>query len=240
MAFVAAVIGPSPIALAQETLPGQPPAQAAPAGGLGTYEQQLSYSLGLNIGADMRANGVPIDLNSLAAGIADALAAAAPKLTDDQRNAVLVRFQQEMVQRARTAGARNKQAGEAFLAENAKAAGVKTTASGLQYRVLRAGAGATPKPTDSVRAHYEGRLINGSVFDSSYERGEPSVFPVGRVIAGWTEALQLMKVGAKWELFIPSDIAYGAEGRAPSIGPNETLLFTIELVDVLPAQGLQQ
>ena len=218
----------------QESLPAAAPA-ATPAGpALATFEQQVSYTLGLNIGGSLRSDGVPVDIPSLAAGIADAISNAEPKLTEAQRRDVMQRFQQTMMQRAQAKLAANQAQGEAFLAANAKKPGVKTTATGLQYKVITQGSGATPTATDSVRCHYEGRLVNGDVFDSSYARGEPAVFPVGRVIAGWTEALQLMKVGDKWELFIPSGIAYGVDGRPPKIGPNETLLFTIELLAIEP------
>lgn len=126
----------------------------------------------------------------------------------------------------------NKERGEAFLAENAKKEGVKTTDSGLQYRIIEEGTGLTPSASDTVVCHYAGTLIDGTEFDSSYKRGQPAQFPVGGVIAGWTEALQMMKVGGKWEVFLPSDIAYGARGAGGDIGPNETLIFTIELIDI--------
>ncbi len=122
--------------------------------------------------------------------------------------------------------------GEAFLKENASADGIQTTDSGLQYRVIEEGDGATPTASDSVQCHYEGNLIGGEIFDSSYKRGQPATFPVGGVIAGWTEALQMMKVGAKWEVFLPPSIAYGPRGAGGAIGPNETLIFQIELLDI--------
>lgn len=123
-------------------------------------------------------------------------------------------------------------AGDAFLAENAKKEGVKTTSSGLQYKILKAGTGPSPKATDTVKVHYHGTLINGTVFDSSVQRGEPISFPVQRVIPGWVEALQLMKVGDKWQLVIPPDLAYGAEGSSPEIAPNSTLIFEVELLGI--------
>lgn len=127
----------------------------------------------------------------------------------------------------------NKATGEAFLAENAKKDGITTTDSGLQYRVIEEGTGKTPSASDTVSCHYAGTLIDGTEFDSSYKRGQPAQFPVGGVIAGWTEALQMMKVGGKWEVFLPSEIAYGARGAGGAIGPNETLVFTIELIDIV-------
>ena len=130
-------------------------------------------------------------------------------------------------------GAAAKSAGEEFLAANKQQAGVITLESGLQYKVISEGNGAIPKIGDTVRCHYEGRLINGTVFDSSYKRNEPAEFPVNGVIAGWVEALQLMPVGSKWQLFIPSELAYGAHGAGQAIGPNETLIFDIELIDII-------
>ena len=215
---------------------GQQPPGATPAAGSmanATYEQQLSYAVGLNFGAGLQQDGIPIELPSLMAGISDALNKATPQLTDAQRQAVFVRLKQEMDKKEQARMGDNQQRGQAFLAENAKKEGIKTTDSGLQYRIVEAGDGATPKASDTVRCHYEGTLIDGTVFDSSYKRGQPAEFPVGGVIAGWTEALQMMKVGAKWEVFLPSEIAYGARGAGGAIGPNETLIFTIELLDIV-------
>lgn len=219
---------------AQESLPA---ANAAPpAGQAPSYQQQVSYSLGLQIGGDMRRNQIPVDLQSLVAGISDALKGVEPKLSEEQRREVMMRFQQEMQQKAQArmaeAGKQNEVTGTTFLAENAKKEGIQVTQSGLQYRVVKKGTGATPTAEDTVRCHYEGTLINGTVFDSSYKRGEPAAFPVSGVISGWTEALQLMKVGGKWELFIPAKLAYGERGSPPRIAPNEVLLFTIELLDI--------
>jgi FKBP-type peptidyl-prolyl cis-trans isomerase FklB len=132
----------------------------------------------------------------------------------------------------KTEAATKPDTGEIFLAENAKKEGVKTTASGLQYKVIKSGAGESPKPTDTVKVHYHGTLIDGTVFDSSVQRGEPISFPVGGVIPGWVEALQLMKVGDKWQLFIPSRLAYGAQSPSPLIGPNSTLIFEVELLGI--------
>jgi FKBP-type peptidyl-prolyl cis-trans isomerase FklB len=131
-----------------------------------------------------------------------------------------------------TGTATKRDAGEAFLAENAKKEGVKTTASGLQYKVIKSGTGESPKPTDTVKVHYHGTLIDGTVFDSSVQRGEPISFPVTGVIPGWVEALQLMKVGDKWQLFIPAKLAYGARSPSPLIGPNSTLIFEVELLGI--------
>lgn len=216
--------------------PAGAPAAAQPAGDPATeqelFKQQVSYALGLNVGRDLKSDGIPIDPASFAAGISDVFSGAQPKLTDTQIRALMMRLQQELAARAQAAGTRNLQAGQAFLAANATKEGIQTTASGLQYRIVRPGVGATPTLADKVSCNYEGTLIDGTVFDSSYKRGRPAQFPVSGVISGWTEALQLMKVGAKWELFIPSDLAYGPNGP-PSIGPNSTLIFTIELLDVV-------
>ena len=141
--------------------------------------------------------------------------------------------QEQEMSKAQKQGEVNKQQGAAFLAANKSKPGVKTTASGLQYKVLKAGNGPTPKATDKVRTHYHGTLIDGTVFDSSVQRGEPAEFPVSGVIRGWTEALQLMKVGDKWQLFIPSELAYSARGAGGVIGPNSTLVFEIELLEIL-------
>jgi FKBP-type peptidyl-prolyl cis-trans isomerase FklB len=153
---------------------------------------------------------------------------------------VMQDFQKKMMAKqmaAREEGlGKNKAEGEKFLADNKKKEGIKTTASGLQYKVITAGTGKTPKATDTVKTHYRGTLINGTEFDSSYKRGEPAEFPVNGVIKGWTEALQLMKEGAKWQLFIPSELAYGERGAGRDIGPNSTLIFDIELISVKAGQ----
>jgi FKBP-type peptidyl-prolyl cis-trans isomerase FklB len=213
------------------------PAAAAPPS---TIQEQTSYVIGLNIGNDLKQQGVEINVNMLARGIADALAGKEPALSEPQieaafaelRKIMTAKQEQEMAQ-AQKKGEVNKQQGAAFLAANKSKPGVKTTASGLQYKVLKAGNGPTPKTTDKVRTHYHGTLIDGTVFDSSVQRGEPAEFPVGGVIRGWTEALQLMKVGDKWQLFIPSELAYGPRGAGGVIGPNATLIFEIELLEIL-------
>jgi FKBP-type peptidyl-prolyl cis-trans isomerase FklB len=230
--------------LAQDNLPAPDAAPAADAAPVPNQEaqfrQQVSYCLGLDFGRGLTEGGIAVDPDSVAAGLADALSGAEPKLTAEQFAAVMQRFQQVMQQKAQEAekkmagkGAENLARGEKFLAENGKKDGVQVTPSGLQYRVVEEGAGDSPGPRDTVRCHYEGTLIDGKVFDSSYKRGEPAEFPVNRVIAGWTEALQMMKPGAKWEVFLPAKIAYGEQGAPGAIGPNETLIFTIELIEVL-------
>ena len=170
----------------------------------------------------------------LASGIKDALAGK-PQLTPDQIKEVMATFEKDMEQKQKQAGDKNKAEGTKFLEENKKKEGVKTTASGLQYKVLKDGNGAQPKATDTVTVNYRGTLINGTEFDSSYKRGQPATFPVNGVIKGWTEALQQMKVGSKYQLFIPSDLAYGERSVSPELAANSTLIFEVELLDAKPA-----
>jgi FKBP-type peptidyl-prolyl cis-trans isomerase FklB len=203
------------MARSQEAMPEKPSPEAA-----------YSYAIGLQLGSTFGADGVTIDLQSLLAGVQDGLAKAKPKYDDKTLADAL-----EQLARARQSAVvgQNKQ----YLAENGKKEGIVTLPSGLQYKVLKSGTGATPSAEDTVRTHYEGRLIDGTVFDSSYQRNEPAEFPVKGVIAGWTEALQLMKVGDKWQLFIPSELAYGEAGAGGVIPPHSTLVFEIELLDVV-------
>lgn len=201
------------------------------------FMEKVGYSLGLNLGRQLRTDGVELDLAAIVAGLKDGLSNAEPMLSDKQITAVMGQFNKQMQQKAEAkmadAANDNLAVGEKFLAENKGKDGIQTTDSGLQYREIEPGSGASPGPADTVKCHYEGTLINGQVFDSSYKRGEPATFPVGGVIAGWTEALQMMKTGAKWEVFLPSAIAYGPRGAGGAIGPNETLIFTIELLEIV-------
>lgn len=223
--------------IAQNPVPG---ATAAPPPT--TPKDQASYGIGMSVGASLKGQGLDAEIINpamLARGIIDALAGAKPALTQEQLAAAMQQFeatmqakQQRMQAQQQQLGAKAQTEGAAFLAKNAKAEGVKVLPSGLQYKVQKSGTGASPKATDTVRVHYHGTLINGEKFDSSVERGEPAEFPVNRVIAGWTEALQLMKVGDKWQLFIPSDLAYGPQGRPPQIPPHSVLVFDVELLDV--------
>jgi FKBP-type peptidyl-prolyl cis-trans isomerase FklB len=208
------------------------PAQdAAP---LETLDQRFSYMIGLQFGQSLRQQGLGdrLDVDAFAAAIGDVLEGRDPQLSEEQMQATMQEMQ--AIQQAELAAAAEAAAaaGAAFLAENADAPGVETTESGLQYRVVEAGDGPSPEPSDSVTVHYEGRLLDGTVFDSSYQRGQPATFGVGQVIPGWQEALQLMSVGATYEVWIPSDMAYGPRGAGDSIGPNETLNFTIELLEI--------
>jgi FKBP-type peptidyl-prolyl cis-trans isomerase FklB len=197
-------------------------------------KDKVSYSIGLQIGFNLSRQKVDISPDVLAAGIKDALAGK-PQLSPDQIKEIMTTFEKDMEQKQKEAGEKNKTEGAKFLEENKKKDGVKTTASGLQYKVLKEGNGAQPKATDTVSVNYRGTLINGTEFDSSYKRGQPATFPVNGVIKGWTEALQLMKVGSKYQLFIPSSLAYGERAVSPDLGANSTLIFEVELLDAKPA-----
>jgi FKBP-type peptidyl-prolyl cis-trans isomerase FklB len=203
----------------------------------------MSYFLGISVGQQMGQSGFKVsdlDLESLVAGFRDGIEDKEPALTQAQLNecrneiqALLQSRQQEQMKAMTEQGAANKAKGAAFLAENAKTEGVKELPGGIQYKELVAGTGPSPKPTDTVRVHYTGTLIDGTKFDSSVDRGEPATFPVNRVIKGWQTAIPQMKVGGKWMIYIPSDLAYGDQG-SPSggIGPNEVLIFEVELLGI--------
>ncbi|NBO38217.1 FKBP-type peptidyl-prolyl cis-trans isomerase [bacterium] len=198
--------------------------------------QKVSYIIGLDIGRNLANQGIEIEAQALAAGVSDALSDADAKLTDSEIQTIMSAFQAEMeAKQAKFQAAesdKNTAEGKAFLEVNRMKEGVVVLPSGLQYREVKAGSGKSPKASDRVTTHYKGTLLDGSTFDSSYDRGEPATFPVNGVIAGWTEALQLMKEGAVWELFIPANLAYGARGAGGKIGPNATLVFTVELISV--------
>lgn len=203
---------------------------------LDTAKNRISYTIGVNIGQDFKSQQMDIDPDALLLGLQDSLAGKELRLSDEEMVSAVQAFQEEMqakmIAEMENLAASNKAAGDAFLAENAKQEGVMVTASGLQYKVLEAGAGDAPGPADVATVHYRGTLIDGTQFDSSYDRGEPATFPVAGVIPGWTEALQLMKPGAKWQIFIPAELAYGERGAGQDIGPNATLLFDVELISV--------
>jgi FKBP-type peptidyl-prolyl cis-trans isomerase FklB len=205
---------------------------------LKTFKQKAAYALGKNIGSNLKQTGVAIDLKAFLRGMQDSLAGKKGLLTEEEIQKVMNEFEKQVqanaVTQKKAMADRNLKEGAAFLAANAKKEGVKTTASGLQYKITERGTGATPKATSTVRVHYEGKLISGKVFDSSFKRGEPAEFPVNRVIPGWTEALQLMKEGGEWELYIPSTLGYGTRGAGADIGPNATLIFRVQLIKVLP------
>ena len=203
---------------------------------LKTDKEKLSYAIGMNIGASMKKDTLDIDPTILARGIKDALTGAKTSLTEEEARTIVNAFRTEMMKKqqaeAQKAGDANKQAGEKFLAENKTKDGVVTLPSGLQYKVIKQGDGPKPTASDTVVTNYRGTLIDGKEFDSSYKRGQPATFPVGQVIKGWTEALQLMPVGSKWQLFIPANLAYGDKSPGGDIGPNSTLIFDIELLSI--------
>jgi FKBP-type peptidyl-prolyl cis-trans isomerase FklB len=195
-----------------------------------------SYSLGYQFGQSLKSQGVDINLDAYASGIRDAFGGKEPQMSQEEIRATLTSLQQRLVaarqKELKEKAAKNTEEGKKFLAENQKKAGVKTLPSGLQYKVLTEGAGKTPKAEDTVTVNYKGTLIDGTEFDSSYKRGQPATFQVKGVIKGWTEALQLMKEGSKWQLFIPPELAYGERGAGRDIGPNATLIFEVELLTV--------
>ncbi len=200
-------------------------------------QAQTSYALGLNMGSGLRTNGVAIDPEAFLKGIQDAIADRKPALSPDEMKAALSQLQADVqayrMQKLAQAAAANKAQGEAFLKANGAKPGVRTLPSGLQYQVLTAGTGSTPKPSDTVLCNYKGVLIDGTAFDSSASHGGPASLRVDRVIAGWSEALQLMPTGSKWRLFVPSALAYGERGAGGDIGPDATLIFDIELLSIV-------
>ncbi len=224
---------PKPVG-AKPTAPAKPAASAS----LATNRDSLSYSIGLYMAQNLKQNGMN-DLNTavLVRGLEDALKGQKAQLSQEQAGQILNAYgQKQMAARqaeASKASAENRKIGDAFLAENKAKAGVTTTASGLQYSVQKEGTGAKPTATDKVKVHYTGKLLDGKVFDSSVERGQPAEFGVNEVIKGWTEALQLMPVGSKWTLYIPSELAYGDRGAGADIKPGSTLVFDVELLDIV-------
>jgi FKBP-type peptidyl-prolyl cis-trans isomerase len=199
---------------------------------LDSLTQRLSYIVGENLAHQLKNDGLELDAEVVALAVKDVMSGQASRLSDDEKRSAVEQVQKESQARQMAAHAKNKAEGEAYLADNAKKDGVTTTASGLQYKSLVTGSGAKPSTSDRVKVHYRGTLIDGTVFDSSYDRGEPIVFPVTGVIAGWVEGLQLMNVGSKFELTIPSNLAYGANGSGPVIGPDATLVFEVELLGI--------
>ena len=210
--------------------------ESADASDLTTDAQKFGYAIGVDIGNSLSPVKSEVDVDALINGMEEALAGKTPRLDDEARekvkSEVSKRLQAKQMEERTAKAAAAKEAGEKFLAENGKRAGVKTTASGLQYEILTEGSGATPKATDKVTVHYKGTLIDGTEFDSSYARGQPVTFPLGNVIPGWTEGLQLIKTGGKAKLYIPSNLAYGERGAGAKIGPNETLVFEVELIAI--------
>ena len=204
---------------------------------LETNKEKVSYAVGLNLGRGIHKEAVDVDPEILARGLRDGLSDAKPQMTDEEVQATLTELQKQVTahqqELRQQAVEKNKKAGEAFLAANKDKPGVVTLPSGLQYKIIEPGTGPKPTASDSVVCNYRGTLIDGTEFDSSYKRGQAATFPVGQVIKGWTEALQLMPVGSKWQLFIPADLAYGERGtNGGPIGPNETLVFEVQLVSI--------
>lgn len=205
-------------------------------GTLNTDKQKISYIIGYEVLKNYKQNGLDLEPEAALQGMQDAATNTTSRIGDSEKQTLIQKVNQEMSERMnqkrKADGDVNTKEGEAYLAENAKKPGVMITASGLQYRVIKDGTGAQPKAEDVVRVHYEGRLINGKIFDSSYKRNEPAEFPVKGVIPGWVEALQLMKVGSEWELTIPGKLAYGENGAGEDIGPNAVLIFKVELLEI--------
>ena len=199
-------------------------------------KDKISYSIGVDVGKSIQKQKIEINPESFLMGFKDGQADKLTMMTEEEIRQTLMALQTEMLEKHKTMAkeqaTKNLAEGEKFLAENKKQKGVVTLPSGLQYRIIKEGKGTSPKATDTVTTHYRGKLINGTEFDSSYSRGEPAKFAVNGVIPGWVEALQLMKPGAKWELFVPAKLAYGENGVGQIIGPNSTLLFEVELLNV--------
>lgn len=221
--------------------PAAPTETAEPAAvQLETQEQRLSYGIAYTLGQRMATDNVPMDVDAFAEGLRDALAGAEPKLSQEQIQSEMQAYQEEAMavqqQEQAAIAATNQAAADVFLAENATREGVTVTDSGLQYEVLEAGDGPMPGPDDTVEVHYRGTLLDGTEFDSSYNRGETVTFGVSQVIPGWTEALQLMPVGSTYKLVIPPELGYGAGGAGGVIGPNAALLFDVELISI-PSQA---
>jgi len=199
---------------------------------LKSQKDKMSYIIGMDIGNNLKTQSIDVEPNILAKGVKDALTGGKPLLTEQEIRETMTAFQNEMRVKQEVVARKNKEQGDSFLAENKKKEGVKTLQSGLQYKVIKMGVGKKPKLNDYVTTHYRATLIDGTEFDSSYKRGQPATFQGSGVIPGWTEALQLMETGAKWQLFIPSNLAYGERGAGGVIGPNATLIFEIELISI--------
>lgn len=199
-----------------------------------TVESQASYAVGLQIGQQLQDSGLKdLDADAIAAGIQDVIAGNSPKLSLDVLHNALKKIHEKAAKEIEETAQAASASGKEFLEKNSKKEGVKRTESGLQYKILKEGHGAIPTENDRVRVHYVGRLTDGTVFDSSVERGQPAEFPVNGVIPGWVEALQSMPIGSKWELYIPQELAYGERGAGSTIPPYSTLIFEVELLDIL-------
>jgi len=216
-------------------------AQAEDQASLKDPKDRLSYSIGVDIGQRLKSQSIEVDPEMLSKGIKDIYTGGKPLMTEQEVRDTLAAFQKDMIakqkERAKVIGEKNKKEGEAYLEANKKKEGVKTLASGVQYKVITEGTGKTPKLTDTVTVNYKGTLIDGTEFDSSYKKGQPATFPVNKVIPGWTESLQLMKEGSKWQIVVPPALAYKEMGAGNMIGPDATLIFEIELISVKPAEA---
>ena len=195
-------------------------------------EQKYSYAIGFQFAQNLKGQNVEVDSKALALAVSDVLSGKDPKISEQEMQASMQKMYEKRRENMKAEADKNKKSGEDFLAKNKDKGDVKTLESGLQYQVITAGDGAKPGENDTVKVHYKGTLIDGTEFDSSYNRDKPAEFPVKAVIPGWTEALQLMKKGGKWKLWIPSELAYGERGR-PSIPPNSVLIFEVELLDIM-------
>jgi FKBP-type peptidyl-prolyl cis-trans isomerase FklB len=210
---------------------------------LKTEDERVSYSLGFSMGTNFKKDELNIDLELFQRGIEDGVGGGEQVLSEEEMRETMTAFQQKMrakrqaeyrqrMEERKKQGEANKEKGKAFLEANKSKEGIVTLESGLQYKVIEEGTGDSPKATDTVKCHYKGTTIDGKEFDSSYQRGEPATFALNRVIKGWTEGLQLMKEGGKWQFFVPSELAYGERGAGQNIGPNEVLVFEIELIEI--------
>ncbi len=259
--FVAACLLPHSIAQQTQTPPpaakAQPAAPAKPSQGTGatptrkpaaktqpfslkTQKDKTSYAMGMNMGTGLRKQAIDIDPAIVARGLRDSFTNGKTLLSEEEERTLLTQLQNEVRKKqqelAQVAGEANKKQGVAFLEANKTKEGVVTLPSGLQYKILQAGTGPKPAATDTVVCNYRGTLLDNTEFDSSYKRGQPATFPVGGVIKGWTEALQLMPVGSKWQLFVPAELAYGERGAGGQIGPGATLIFEVELLSIQSAE----
>jgi len=212
----------------------------ATAGDLKSAKEKYSYAIGFQIGTGLKKENANVDVDAIKQGMLDVLSGTAPKISMEEMQAAVMEIQKEQQAARQAKGDVAKKAGDDFMAANKKKKGVKTLKSGVQYKVVKDGKGSKPKASDSVVAHYKGTLIDGTEFDSSYKRGQPATFGVGQVIKGWQEILPLMSTGSKWQVFIPSDMAYGPRGAGANIGPNETLIFDIELLEIKAAEAAKK
>jgi FKBP-type peptidyl-prolyl cis-trans isomerase FklB len=238
--FLAATVCGAEEPATRTEAPAQEPAVKTPAeaSAFKTQKEKVSYALGMAFGRNMKSQGIDLDPDVFIRAYKDTLSGTKPPMTDEEAQQTMSAFQTEMVakqqEEVKKKGEEQKAKGEAYLAENKKKEGVHTTASGLQYKILKEGDGKKPAAGDTVTVNYRGTFVDGTEFDSSFKRNEPASFPVSGVIPGWTEALQLMKTGSKYEIVIPSNLAYGEKGAGGVIPPNATLVFEVELISIAP------